>query len=110
MLLIIYALVWMLVAAAAGILFVTGNFNEMAMTVFGFLFSTLFFAGIVAVLPWWMKKRHSRFSPQKRASQLRKKTERSGDDSFQRKLYPRENPHRFRVLVLFCGHLVFFKL
>jgi len=59
MLIIIYAFVWIL--AAAGILFAAGNFNETAVTVFGFLFSTLFFAGIVGVLPWWMDKWYSRY-------------------------------------------------
>lgn len=62
MLIIIYALVWILVATAAGILFVTGNFNEMTMTVFGFLISALFFTGLVAVLPWWVDKRYSQNS------------------------------------------------
>jgi hypothetical protein len=65
MLIIIYMLVWILFAVIARILFATGNFNEMATTVFGFLFSTLFFAGIVAVLPWWVDKQYSRFSPPK---------------------------------------------
>lgn len=73
MLIIIYALVWVLLAAIAGILFATGNFDEMALTVFGFLFSTLFFAGFVAVLPWWMDKWYSRFSsPPKRAARVRR--------------------------------------
>ena len=61
MLIVIYALIWILLAAAAGILFVTGYLNEMTLTVFGFLASTLFFAGFLAVLPWWMNKRHSRY-------------------------------------------------
>ncbi len=62
MLIVIYALIWILLAAAAGILFVTGYLNEMTLTVFGFLASTLFFAGLLAVLPWWMNKRFSAMS------------------------------------------------
>lgn len=71
MLIVIYALIWVLFAATAGILFAAGHFNEMASTVFGFLFSTLFFAGIVAVLPWWLDKRYSRFYPKKYADLTR---------------------------------------
>jgi len=62
MLIVIYALIWILLAAAAGILFVTGYLNEMTLTVFGFLASTLIFAGFLAVLPWWMNKRFSAMS------------------------------------------------
>ena len=65
MLIKIYALVWILLTAAAGILFAGRNLNEMTLTIFGFLFSTLFFLGVVAVLPWWTDKRYSRYSPQK---------------------------------------------
>ncbi len=62
MLIVIYALIWILLGAAAGILFVTGYLNEMTLTVFGFLASSLFFAGFLAVLPWWMSKRFSAMS------------------------------------------------
>ena len=57
--LIIYALIWFLVAAAAGFGYLTGYLNEMTLTVFGFIFSTLFFAGIVAVLPFWMDEHYT---------------------------------------------------
>lgn len=50
----IYALMWVLVLAAAGGLYSTGSFNELALTIFGFLSSTLLVAGFVAVLPAWM--------------------------------------------------------
>ena len=56
MYMIVYALTWIATIGAAGILFVTGNFNEVAAAAFGFLFATLFFAGLVAVLPWWVDK------------------------------------------------------
>lgn len=59
MLIIIYILIWLVFATATGILYLTGNFNEIWLTFFGFLFSTLFFMGIVAVLPWCVDKRYS---------------------------------------------------
>jgi hypothetical protein len=59
MLMKIYALVWLLVAAATGLLLFTGNFNELTMTVMGFVLSTLAFAGLVVVLPWWVDKSYS---------------------------------------------------
>ena len=62
MLAAIYALIWLLTMMSAGFLYFTGNFNEMTLNVFGFIFSTLVFMGIVAVLPWWVDKRYSRYS------------------------------------------------
>jgi len=59
MVIIIYALIWLLTTASAGLLYFTGNFNELTMTVFGFIFSTLVFMGILAVLPWWVDKHYS---------------------------------------------------
>lgn len=56
--LIIYVLIWFLVAAA-GVVYLTGYFNEMTLTIFGFIFSTLAFAGVVMVLPFWVDERHS---------------------------------------------------
>jgi hypothetical protein len=56
MLVVIYAFAWLLVAAAAGILYLTGYFDQVMLTIFGFLVSTLFFAGVVVVLPWWVDK------------------------------------------------------
>jgi hypothetical protein len=55
----IYALLWLVVVASAGLFYFTGNLNEMTLTVFGFLAFTLFAAGIVAVLPWWVDKKYS---------------------------------------------------
>ena len=55
----IYALVWVLIGAIASLFYFTGNFNEVILTVFGFVFSTLIFAGLVAVLPWWIDRRYS---------------------------------------------------
>lgn len=63
MLVIIYALIWLLTAASAGLLYFTGNFNELTLTVFGFIFATHTFMGVVAVLPWWVDKRYARFAP-----------------------------------------------
>ncbi len=62
MLVVIYAVIWLLTLAAAGILYLTGNFNELTLTVFGFIFSTLVFMGMTAVLPWWVDKRYSRYA------------------------------------------------
>ena len=59
MILGIYALIWLFAALSAGLLYVTGNFNELTLTVFGFIFSTLVFMGIIAVLPWWVDKKYS---------------------------------------------------
>lgn len=55
----IYALIWLLAAASAGFLYLAGFFNELTLTVFGFIFSTLVFMGLVAVVPWWIDKHHS---------------------------------------------------
>jgi hypothetical protein len=55
----IYALIWLFTAASAGLLYFTGNFNELTLTVFGFIFSTLVFMGFVAVLPWSVDRRYS---------------------------------------------------
>ena len=55
----IYALIWLLVVGGIGLFYFTGNINELTVTVFGFVVSTLVFAGLVAVLPWWVDKRYS---------------------------------------------------
>jgi hypothetical protein len=59
MMIIIYALIWAFTAAIAGLLYFTGNFSELTLTVFGFIFSTLVFMGAIAVLPWWLDKQYS---------------------------------------------------
>lgn len=59
MLIRIYASIWLMLIASAGILFVTRGFSEMTLTIFGFALSTLVFAGIIAVLPWWVDKRYT---------------------------------------------------
>ena len=55
----IYGLIWLVVAVAAGIVGFTENFNELTVTIFGFILSTLVFAGLVAVLPWWVDRNYS---------------------------------------------------
>ena len=55
----IYALAWVLVTAVAGILFATGGLNETSLAIFGFLASGLLFAGVVAILPWWVDRSFS---------------------------------------------------
>ena len=53
----IYALVWLLAVGAIGLFYLTGNLSDLTLTVFGFLLSTLAFAGLVVVLPWWVDRR-----------------------------------------------------
>ena len=55
----IYAFIWLMLIASAGLLFMTRGFSEMTLTIFGFALSTLVFAGIIAVLPWWVDKRYT---------------------------------------------------
>jgi putative flippase GtrA len=59
MVLKIYALVWSLVAALAGLSYVTGNLNEMTVTVFALVISTLAAVGVVTVLPWWVDRKYT---------------------------------------------------
>lgn len=55
----VYTLIWVVVIAAAAGLYFTGNFNEIALNVFGFIFSTLLLGFFVAVLPWLMDKHYT---------------------------------------------------
>ena len=55
----IYALMLMLVVGAAGVLYVNGDVSEMALTAMGFVVSTVLALGIVALLPWWVKKKYT---------------------------------------------------
>jgi hypothetical protein len=55
----IYGLVWFLAAATAGGAYLTGFSGEITLTIFGFVFSTLVFLGIVAVLPALMNEHYS---------------------------------------------------
>lgn len=55
-----YVFTWIFLLAVAGILSASGLFNPMLKTSFDFIFATLFFAGIVAVLPLWMDEHYSR--------------------------------------------------
>ena len=47
----IYGLIWLLGALAAGILYMTGNFNSYVNILFGFLSFGAIFMGMIAVLP-----------------------------------------------------------
>lgn len=60
MLAMIYALVWILIIAAAGAFYAAGYFSDIALTAFGFLASTLFVGGVLWILPWWTDRRYSR--------------------------------------------------
>jgi hypothetical protein len=57
--LMIYAVTWFLLLAAAGGVYITGYFNETMITVFGFIFATLLAAGILMVLPFWVDEHYS---------------------------------------------------
>lgn len=59
MVLRMYGLLWVLVALAAGLTVTTGYFSELGAIVFGFIFSTLLFLGIVAVLPSVVGRHHA---------------------------------------------------
>lgn len=63
MLLKIYAFVWLSLIAAAGFLLAIAGPTEVVLTVLGFAFSTLFFAGLFGVLPWQMNEHYSRHLP-----------------------------------------------
>lgn len=52
----IYAAIWFVVLATAGTLYFTGNMSDVARSIFGFIFATLFFGFFVAVLPWWVDR------------------------------------------------------
>ena len=53
----IYALIWLFAIASGVAMFVTGGFSDTTITLFGFAISTLTFAGIIVVLPWWVDRR-----------------------------------------------------
>jgi len=55
----VYTLIWVVVIAAAAGLYFTGNLNEVTLTIFGFISSTLFVGFFVAVLPWLMDKHYT---------------------------------------------------
>lgn len=54
-----YIAAWAASIALAGLIFYTGGLNEISTTIMGFVFATLAFGGIVAVLPWWVDKHYS---------------------------------------------------
>ena len=55
----IYAFIWLLVFAVAGLLYFSGNANELTIAVMGFIVSTLLAAGVVIVLPWWVDRKYT---------------------------------------------------
>ena len=57
--LIIYALTWVTVLAVAGVVYINGYFNEATITIFGFIFATVFAAGLLMVLPYWVDEHYS---------------------------------------------------
>ncbi|HEY8560382.1 MAG TPA: hypothetical protein VIL74_08385 [Pyrinomonadaceae bacterium] len=55
----IYGLLWLSVAAAAGVFYLTGSFNTAVTLIFGFIVSVLAGAGMLAVFPAVMTERVS---------------------------------------------------
>ena len=54
-----YGLLWLFVAAAAGVFYLTGSFNPAVTLGFGFIVSVLAGAGMLAVYPAVMSERVS---------------------------------------------------
>lgn len=54
-----YLFAWLLTAGLAALLYFTGNVGDLTPTIFGFVFATLAFMGIVAVLPWWVDREYT---------------------------------------------------
>lgn len=48
----IYALIWILGLAAAGIFYLTGNLTPVIQIVFGFLTFGMIFMGMISILPF----------------------------------------------------------
>ncbi len=55
----IYGLLWLFVAAAAGVFYLTGSFDSATTLVFGFIVSVLAGAGLLVVFPAVMTERVS---------------------------------------------------
>jgi hypothetical protein len=47
----VYTSIWLVVAFAAGVIFLTGNFTALSAVVFGFIIFGLVFMGMMSVLP-----------------------------------------------------------
>ena len=47
----IYTVLWAMIAAAAAIMLLTGNFTELTLVVFGFIAFGMIFMGMIGVLP-----------------------------------------------------------
>ena len=54
----LYALTWIILAAALLAAYTTHSLNPIKLTIFGFLGSTLFFMGLVALLPYLMNRHY----------------------------------------------------
>jgi len=52
----LYGLSWAILSIAAGLLFLSSKLNDFTQTVLLFGVSTLVFAGVVGVFPWWINK------------------------------------------------------
>ncbi len=54
----VYGSIWLVAVALAAVLYLTGNFSDLVLNIFSFIFATLFFGFFLAVLPWWVYKIH----------------------------------------------------
>lgn len=55
---ILYGLIWIIFAAAAITAYMTDSLSPTNLAIFGFLGSTLFFIGLVALLPFLVNRHH----------------------------------------------------
>ncbi len=51
----IYGLIWLSFITTTGVVYLNGAITTITLPIFGFAFGTLFFMGLVAVLPFWLK-------------------------------------------------------
>lgn len=54
----LYALTWIIFAAAALSVYTTDSLSPLKLTLFGFIGSTLFFMGLVALFPYLMNRHY----------------------------------------------------
>jgi hypothetical protein len=58
--LMIYVMAWFSAIGVLAAIYIAGFFNDISITIFGFLFSALFFAGFGMVLPVLLDEHYAR--------------------------------------------------
>lgn len=71
----LYSALWALLAAAALILFVTGNFTMITLVVFGFIVFGMIYMGMISVLPATVVHQHTPPEPVKVKTEKVKQTD-----------------------------------